>query len=213
MKVVPECALRGESAAIQQRNLRYALWCCRFVRLLGHTVYASHTNAPWFLDDAVETERNLGISLTEEITDNSWEHWFFNDFSALTESSGTRAALERFIGELKRDWQVILLNPDRGVKPLLPGEDETQTLRTTCWHAFVQGQWPPHTAGFVVQPSEKTASKLNIPLTIDGKSLDDWATSIHLADTYSSLPFDGPQPGGERVKELLVAFLHELKNR
>lgn len=160
-KVVIESALRGKTREEQQRNLCYALWCCRFTRLLGHTVYASHTNAPWYLDDSVGEERELGISLTEEITDNSWVHWFFNDFSALTDSTGTIKAQEHFIGELKRGYLVCFLNPERDVwTASVISQVSVGTLRRACWDAFQQGMWPPHTAGFEVAPMLPTFQEI-----------------------------------------------------
>lgn len=135
MKIVVESPLRGSSVEEQQRNFRYALWCCRFVRLQGHTVYASHINGPWFLDDSVPEERDLGIALTAEITDDSWEHWFFLDLGPLSSSEGMSKAYSHFRKRKRYCHELHLA-------------DEAPDF----WKAFEAGEWPPHTHGFDMLP-------------------------------------------------------------
>ena len=134
-KIVVESPLKGKTPEEQRRNFRYALWCCRWVRLQGHTVYASHIGAPLFLDDSVKDERYSGIRLTYELTDDSWHHWFFTDLGDLIATSrGAAAAFDEFVVARKREYKFIHL----------------QLEDPEMWAAFERGEWPPHTAGLIM---------------------------------------------------------------
>ena len=135
LRIILECALKGATPEEFVRNFRYTLWCMRYIRLtLGHYVYASHINGPWFLDDRVPEERALGIDLSRGISNDNWHHWFADDLGALDKSTGTKAAYEEFIGSGRRYGYTFRL----------------QHSAPEMWEAFCRGEWPPHTPGFEV---------------------------------------------------------------
>ena len=133
-RIVLECALRGATPAEFVRHFRYSLWCCRYIRFtLGYAVYASHINGPWFLNDQIPHERDLGIDLVKDLTNDNWEHWFGNDLKALKTSTGTKDALATYEG--RRRCHTFYL----------------QHEAPEMWQAFCNGEWPPHTPGFEIK--------------------------------------------------------------
>jgi len=126
--VVVESPLHGKDAAEQQRNLRYLLWCLRALwEVDGHHGIASHLVCPFFLDDAVDKEREAGIGW-EWFWLQDAEHTFFNDLGV---SSGMRSAASvcRQLGFQQSHQLLFHYAPDH-------------------WAAFERGEWPPHTTGF-----------------------------------------------------------------
>lgn len=124
-RVVVESPLAGDVA----RNMRYAAWCCRVLVDDGKSPLASHFLCPWFLDDAVPTERTIGIDCPW-VWQPDVEHVFFIDHGV---SRGMIAAMSRCTTE------GIPLNFTKLITDY-PG----------AWDEFNRGAWPPHTKGFEV---------------------------------------------------------------
>lgn len=126
MRAIVESPLAGDTV----KNLRYALWCCRYLwETRGIHAIASHMICPWFMDDSIHSERDDGIDW-EWVWEPSVTHWFFED---LGWSNGMSMALMKCneIGILTN--KVTINTRDGG-----------------SWPAFCRGEWPPHTAGFEI---------------------------------------------------------------
>ena len=123
-RVVVESPLNADTAAGIQRNLRYRLHCLRELRLGGYDPIASHQGAPWYLDDKVPEERELGMH-SEWFWQPGVPHLFYTDLGM---SGGMKTAWERCY--------------------------ELEIPRKRCalqdWEAFERGEWPPSTAGFKI---------------------------------------------------------------
>ena len=129
MRVVVESPLGAPTPEGIRENLRFALWCCRAVELLGHDPICSHVVKPWWLDDKIPADRERGIG-------SSWfwqpenPHWLFTD-------NGTTDGMDRADKRcLARDIAV--------------DHFELREFSPECWSAYRRGEWPPHTAGFEV---------------------------------------------------------------
>lgn len=134
MRVVIESPLAGDTV----KNLRYALWCCRYawVTHREHAI-ASHMLCPWFMDDEAPAERAAGINWgwmwSKEVP-----HVFFTD---LGWSGGMKAAYARCRAE-----EIPTQTRDLAT-PAMWDEAKAETL---LWDAFHAGEWPPHTKGFEI---------------------------------------------------------------
>ena len=124
MRGIVESPLAGDTV----NNLRFALWCCRYLwgRHKVHAI-ASHMICPWFLDDSIPAEREAGIDW-DWVWQPGVRHWFFGD---LGWSSGMSAARDR-CNDLGIGTNVVSLG--------ISGSE--------YWVAFQRGEWPPHTQGF-----------------------------------------------------------------
>lgn len=136
MRGIVESPLAGDTV----NNLRYALWCCRYLwEERDVQAIASHMMCPWFMDDSDPAERQAGIDWPW-----CWErgvkHWFFLDLGM---SNGMKAARNRCV-----DDQIPFV--------------ETR-LSPVHHYAFREGRWPPHTQGFqVATASEQVAYNLGV---------------------------------------------------
>jgi hypothetical protein len=121
-----------------QRNFRYVLWVQRALWEAGFEPLASHTNCPWYADDANPEERGRGMAWKW-----AWAtqvpHVFAMD---LGESSGMVAAARK-CAELHLGMECINLARD------FPEH----------WERFMEGEWPPHTRGIQLVTQEQALSQ------------------------------------------------------
>lgn len=124
MRGIVESPLAGDTV----NNLRFALWCCRYLWTDRDTeAIASHMLCPWFMDDSIPAERKAGINWPW-CWDRDTKHWFFDD---LGWSNGMKAARDRCV--------------DDGIPWVV-----TSLAGTVAGDAFYAGDWPPHTQGFQI---------------------------------------------------------------
>lgn len=135
--VVVQSPLGAKDATGFQRNLRYLCWCMRAeVLVLGNDPVASHLGAPWYLDDTVPRERELGYS-SGWFWQSGKEHHFWTDCG--------------MSGGMKRAERQIRTGSACGVGVNM---FHLRTVAPGYWAAFERGEWPPHTPGFELDAPE-----------------------------------------------------------
>ena len=63
----------------QHSNLERAKQCCRAVIQSGHVPIAPHLFFPQFLNDAIESERALGLACSIQLLSKCNELWIFGE--------------------------------------------------------------------------------------------------------------------------------------
>ena len=92
LTVCVESPYKGKNGAEYYRNKRYAL--AAMIHAIQHdaTPYLSHLLIPMVLNDRIETDRDLGISVGLDMGDQLSQRWFYLDFGW---SVGMTLAYER----------------------------------------------------------------------------------------------------------------------
>lgn len=120
-RIVVETPLSGDV----RKHYRYLLWCLRGVYLSGLRPIASHLICPWFMDDAVEKERNDGIGWPWMWLGDP--HIFLDDIGM---SRGMGFSWDRCENEGIVRWRGSL-----------------KAWNQEAYEGWSAGGWPPHTAG------------------------------------------------------------------